>query len=65
MNIVVLDEFEAGMDEVTRQLILDKFLFNLNTIVPHIIFISPFSIQEAPGRRVITAVKRGGVAKLK
>ena len=65
MNIVILDEFEAGMDNVTRDLIIDKFLFNLNTIVPHIIFISPFLIPEAQGRRVLTTIKKGKRIRLK
>ena len=58
-NIIVLDEFEAGLDKPTRDLLVNKFLPALNKIVPHIIFITPNDIppDSAVNRTTLTVVK--------
>lgn len=58
-NLIVLDEFEAGLDKPTRELLVDKFLPALNKIVPHIIFITPNDIQadKSVNRTTLTVVK--------
>lgn len=63
-NMIVLDEFEAGLDEVTRNLLINEFLPALNEIVPHIVFITPYHYEPTSARRVITVVKQGQVSKL-
>ena len=58
-NLIVLDEFEAGLDKPTRELLVDKFLPALNKIVPHIIFITPNDIcaDKSVNRTTLTVVK--------
>ena len=58
-NLIVLDEFEAGLDKPTRELLVDKFLPALNKIVPHIIFITPndISADKSVNRTTLTVVK--------
>lgn len=58
-NLIVLDEFEAGLDKPTRELLINKFLPALNKIVPHIIFITPndISADKSVNRTTLTVVK--------
>ena len=60
-NLCILDEFEAGLDEPTRNLLVSQYLPTLNQIVEHIIFITPNNIPEdkSVNRRTITVVKQG------
>lgn len=63
-NTVVLDEFEAGIDKTTKGMILNDYLPKLNEIVPHIVFVTPYKIEPALNRKVITAVKEGDTTTL-
>ena len=63
-NMIILDEFEAGLDEVTRNLLINDFLPALNEIVPHIVFITPYYYEPTQDRRVVTVVKQGQISKL-
>lgn len=47
-NVIILDELEANVDEVTRELIITQFLPMLQKIIPHIIFISPYELNYRP-----------------
>ena len=58
-NLVVLDEFEAGLDEVSRSLLVDEYLPKLQTMVPHILFVTPFDPVPGDGRRVLHGGKIG------
>lgn len=63
-NCVFLDEFEAGQDEPTRELMRESFLPMLTSVVPHVIFLTPYQIEPAPGREVYVAVKDGAFTSL-
>jgi len=56
-DLIVLDEFEAGLDQVTRDLLLTEFLPSLLTIVPKIVFITPNEVDFGDHRYM--AVKQG------
>lgn len=62
-NLLVLDEMDSGLDNEGRQLFIQEFLPALNTIVPHIIVVTPLD-DEYPGSRAFTAVKQGNETKL-
>ena len=64
-NVAVLDEFEAGVDDVTRELMIGEYLPKLNTLVPHILFLSPYETKPEIGRRVLQVEKRGGISTVK
>ena len=59
-NAIILDEFEAGMDETTRKLLIDEYLPRLCKLVPHVVFLSPYDVEPDVGRRVLRVEKRGG-----
>ena len=63
-NLVVLDEFEAGVDKTTREMIFDEYLPELNKIVEHIVFITPNEVEPKRGRKVLVAVKEGSTSEL-
>ena len=59
-NMVVLDEFEANLDQVTRDLLVNEYLPALNEVVPHVVFLTPNTPPEpGRGRRLLTVVKEG------
>lgn len=64
LNILVLDEFESGLDEPTRKLLIEEFLPMLKTIVPHIIFITPYKEISVPNSRVVCCTKKGSSTTL-
>ena len=64
-NVAVLDEFEAGVDETTRQMMVDEYLPRLCGLVPHVIFLSPYEITPDVGRRILRVEKRGGRSVVK
>lgn len=67
-NLVILDEFESNMDHVTREMVCKDFIPILNTIVPHIIFISPYADIPIDAKNVrYLVVEKGvdGVSRLK
>ena len=64
-NVAVLDEFEAGVDETTRELMTNEYLPKLNTLVPHILFLSPYETKPEIGRRVLQVEKKGGRSMLR
>lgn len=63
-NFVVLDEPDSHMDDATRELFLNTFLPYLQTIVPCVNVITPFSTRYDNADRVIKVVKHHGVATL-
>lgn len=63
-SMVILDEFEAGVDEVTRSMIIEDYLPQLNTVVDHIMFITPNSPRQIPNSRVVTCIKSGKTTTL-
>lgn len=62
-NFVVLDEPDSHMDDSTRELFLNTFLPYLQTIVPCVNIITPFSTRYHADR-VIKVVKHRGVASI-
>lgn len=64
-NIVVLDEFEANLDQVTRDLLVNEYLPALNEVVPHVVFLTPNTPPEPGlGRRSLMVVKEGKVSRV-
>ena len=61
-NVVVLDEFESGIDETTRECLLNMYLPRLTRMIPHVIFLTPNEISPARGRRVLLVNKKHGVS---
>ena len=64
-NLVVLDEFEANLDEATRQILLKEYLPMLTSIVPHVIFVTPNEISPSSKRRVLQVEKRGDTSTVR
>lgn len=62
-NMMILDEPTENMDEGMRDLFLTSFLPKLNTIIPHIVVISPLTL-DVPNARYFTAVREKGVTTL-
>ena len=59
-NLVVLDEFEANLDQPTRELLVDEYLPALNEVVDHVVFVTPNPPPEpGHGRRSLMVVKEG------
>lgn len=64
VNLAVLDEFESGVDDMTRKMLVDEYLPRLNELVPHVVFVTPGTVEDGPGRRLVTVVKEKGVSRL-
>lgn len=63
-NLVILDEMDANMDPVGMEdMFANQFIPTLNSIVPHVIVVTPYE-TEFPSSRIIYAVKKGNKAKL-
>lgn len=62
-NFVVLDEPDSHMDDATRDLFLNTFLPYLQTVVPCVNVITPFSTRYNADR-IIKVVKHKGIATL-
>lgn len=62
-NFVVLDEPDSHMDDATRELFMNTFLPYLQTIIPCVNVITPFSTRYHADR-IIRVVKHHGVATL-
>ena len=63
-NFVVLDEPDAHMDEVTRQLFIERYLPFLRTLVPHVFLITPKSKHAYSNCDYLTIVKKGGISRI-
>lgn len=64
-NILVLDECQAGLDPATSDLMCNEFLPALSSIVPHIIFITPYDYSDIPYARTLIIEKgKDGVGRL-
>ena len=59
-NVLVLDEFEAGVDAATRSLMSNEYLPRLARMVPHVLFISPYDVEPDEGRRILQVKRKGG-----
>lgn len=64
MNILVMDEPDANMDDATREIFRDSLLPRLAKIVPSVVVISPNSEVVPQHGRVYTVVKNNGSSKL-
>lgn len=62
-NFVILDEPDSHMDDATRELFLNTFLPYLQSLIPSVVIITPFSTRYEADR-VIRVVKEKGVATL-
>ena len=62
-NFIVLDEMTSHMDEVTKNLVLNNFLPELNSVVPHVIFIDVYN-DNVPNARELYVVKQGNESRL-
>lgn len=62
-NLIILDEMTSNMDAEGKELLIHNFLPVLNTIVPHIVIVTP-EFDEYPSSRVFTAVKDGRYSTL-
>lgn len=63
-NFVILDEPDSHMDDATRELFLTTFLPYLQTIIPCVNVITPFSTRYTEADRIIRVVKQNGIATL-
>ena len=63
-NYLILDEFEAGISESGRELLIEEFLPELTKLVETIVFLTPNKVNESPSRKVYTVVKEGNKSTL-
>lgn len=64
LNVMILDEPTAHMDEPGIELFCTKFLPRLLRIVPHVIVMSPTPLPIGIDHRKVTVVREGGVSQL-
>jgi len=62
-NMVILDEFDANMGDNNRKLFINNFIPMLNTIIPHVIIVTP-NHDEYPSARTFLVKKKGNEAQL-
>lgn len=63
-NLIILDEVTSGLDEPTQDLLINKFLPELNHIVPHVIFITPSHADYPVVDRTIKVIKERNCSTL-
>lgn len=63
LNIMILDEPVTNLDYSTRKLFTDNFIPKLNSVVPHLIIVTPLD-DNYKNQKVYTVVKEGGWSKL-
>jgi ABC-type transport system involved in cytochrome bd biosynthesis fused ATPase/permease subunit len=65
LNLVILDEFEAGLDDESKHRVIHEFLPQLLSVTHHIIFVTPFDPpSNVDQSRVITVVKSSDTSTL-
>lgn len=62
-NMVIFDEFDANMGENNRKLFINSFIPMINTIIPHVIIVTP-NHDEYPNARTFLVKKKGNEAKV-
>lgn len=63
LNIMVMDEPTVNLDYSMRNLFTNSFIPKLNSVIPHIIIVSPLDDQYK-NQKVYTVIKEGGFSTL-
>lgn len=63
LNVMVLDEPTVNMDDTMRDLFINSFIPKLNTLIPHVIIVTPLT-EHYKNSREFFVVKKDGKSNL-
>lgn len=63
-NFLILDEPDSRCSQAIRSHLIREFLPKLQTVVPHVFWITPKSVDDFQDHRLLTVIKEKGVSRL-